>query len=156
MPSDMWAVGVTIYRLLSGHFPFSDALEITTRSPANFPDWVPEYLSTMLMRMLDKDPNSRLTCQQAIDVLFTGKFDEAVSIPQEPSRERKLEECIEQQSEIGTNEEQRRFLARNLPRDAQRSRLIYSSKQQGWEKDEFHKYCDNRGMTLALIKSQKD
>ena len=50
-----------------------------TKPPKNLPDWVPKKLSEMVTKMLDKNPITRLTCEQAIDMLASveeSKFEE--------------------------------------------------------------------------------
>ena len=39
-----------------------------TKPPIDLPAWVPKNLSDMVTKMLDKNPITRLTCEQAIDM----------------------------------------------------------------------------------------
>uniref|UniRef100_A0A8C5DLQ5 calcium/calmodulin-dependent protein kinase n=1 Tax=Gouania willdenowi TaxID=441366 RepID=A0A8C5DLQ5_GOUWI len=65
---DVWAMGVTLYCFVFGKCPFIDeyilALHNKIRSkPVDFPETpkVSEELQTLLLRMLDKDPDTRIT-----------------------------------------------------------------------------------------------
>jgi len=71
MPSDMWAVGVTFFQVLSGSVvsPFSTYEALLRGEPSKLPVYVPEYLSAVVKGLLRKDPISRLTWEQALKAL---------------------------------------------------------------------------------------
>jgi tRNA A-37 threonylcarbamoyl transferase component Bud32 len=65
--SDIYAFGVTIYKLLSGHLPYSGGLETVIAqklikeppSLRELNDRIPEQLDRLVMQMLAKDPEKR-------------------------------------------------------------------------------------------------
>ncbi|KAL6909486.1 hypothetical protein ACP4OV_001767 [Aristida adscensionis] len=66
--SDTWAVGVTLYCMISGHYPFlGDTLQETydkiVNDPVQIPDDMNPELSDLLQRLLCKDPGDRITLQ---------------------------------------------------------------------------------------------
>ncbi|CAL5015706.1 unnamed protein product [Urochloa decumbens] len=68
--SDTWAVGVTLYCMISGHYPFlGDTLQETYDKIANDPVQIPgdmnPQLADLLQRLLCKDPEDRITLQAA-------------------------------------------------------------------------------------------
>ncbi|GJN10097.1 hypothetical protein PR202_ga28161 [Eleusine coracana subsp. coracana] len=67
-PSDTWAVGVTLYCMISGHYPFlGDTLQETYDKIMNdsvqIPDNTNPHLADLLQRLLCKDPGDRITLQ---------------------------------------------------------------------------------------------
>ncbi|AQK45081.1 serine/threonine-protein kinase GRIK1 isoform X1 [Zea mays] len=70
--SDTWAVGVTLYCMVSGHYPFlGDTLQETYDKIANDPVQIPgdmnPQLADLLLRLLCKDPGDRITLQAAAE-----------------------------------------------------------------------------------------
>ncbi|KAG2546473.1 serine/threonine-protein kinase GRIK1-like [Panicum virgatum] len=66
--SDTWAVGVTLYCMISGHYPFlGDTLQETYDKIANDPVQIPgdmnPQLADLIQRLLCKDPGDRITLQ---------------------------------------------------------------------------------------------
>ncbi|XP_040378025.1 serine/threonine-protein kinase GRIK1-like [Oryza brachyantha] len=66
--SDTWAVGVTLYYMISGHYPFlGDTLQETydkiVNDPVQIPDNMNPQLADLLERLLCKDPANRITLQ---------------------------------------------------------------------------------------------
>ncbi|RJP26223.1 MAG: serine/threonine protein kinase [Candidatus Abyssobacteria bacterium SURF_5] len=65
--SDIYAFGVTVYKILSGHLPFTGGLETVivqklTREPPSLRgrnDQIPEQLDELVLQMLAKDPEKR-------------------------------------------------------------------------------------------------
>lgn len=76
--ADLFALGVTMYRALTGLYPFPGAtvksvlertLKTNPRSPHEMDKNIPNALSDLIMRLLEKDPKERLT---NINVLIYG------------------------------------------------------------------------------------
>ncbi|RLN39062.1 serine/threonine-protein kinase GRIK1-like [Panicum miliaceum] len=70
--SDTWAVGVTLYCMISGHYPFlGDTLQETYDKIANDPVQIPgdvnPQLADLIQRLLCKDPGDRITLQAAAE-----------------------------------------------------------------------------------------
>ncbi|TVU45422.1 hypothetical protein EJB05_04909 [Eragrostis curvula] len=70
--SDTWAVGVTLYCMISGHYPFlGDTLQETydkiVNDPIQIPDGMNPQLADLLQRLLCKDPGDRITLQAAAE-----------------------------------------------------------------------------------------
>ncbi|KAK3146309.1 hypothetical protein QOZ80_3BG0264460 [Eleusine coracana subsp. coracana] len=68
--SDIWAVGVTLYCMISGHYPFlGDTLQEIQDKIVNDPVQIPgdmnPQLADLLQRLLCKDPGDRITLQAA-------------------------------------------------------------------------------------------
>jgi len=90
---DLWALGVTLYRLLTRAFPFGDrhspsmvlaALELTPEAPHELNPQVPQALSELCMRMLEKAPSARYPSAEALEVALKGvaaQATEAWSLP---------------------------------------------------------------------------
>uniref|UniRef100_A0A3Q2FP57 non-specific serine/threonine protein kinase n=2 Tax=Cyprinodon variegatus TaxID=28743 RepID=A0A3Q2FP57_CYPVA len=65
---DMWAMGITLYCLVFGKCPFFDEYILALHNkiktkPVDFPEipTISEELRTLILRMLDKNPDSRIT-----------------------------------------------------------------------------------------------
>ncbi|KAA6366167.1 MAG: hypothetical protein EZS28_038306 [Streblomastix strix] len=74
---DIWAIGVICYELATLRHPFmtensmfvGNRIEsITKVEPAEFPDHVPENMQNLILRMLDKNPKTRITAEQIMQV----------------------------------------------------------------------------------------
>ncbi|BAS86023.1 Os03g0711300, partial [Oryza sativa Japonica Group] len=66
--ADTWAVGVTLYCMITGHYPFlGDTLQETydkiVNDPVQIPDNMNPQLADLLERLLCKDPANRITLQ---------------------------------------------------------------------------------------------
>jgi len=72
MPGDIWAVGITLYQMITGNLPFDISGNVVTLyeqiSQANFP--IPENidndLASLLRGLLDPNPKTRLTSKQIL------------------------------------------------------------------------------------------
>ncbi|KAG5677457.1 hypothetical protein PVAND_007215 [Polypedilum vanderplanki] len=62
---EMWSLGVTLYVLMFFENPFLD-MEDTLRAELLFPQDVSVALENLLLRMLDKDPNTRITMKELL------------------------------------------------------------------------------------------
>ena len=81
-PTDMWSLGITVFCLLFGRFPFAlDSFARNPDIPAHirvtdnvmphplvFPDWpvIPDELKSIIAGLLDKDPGTRMTADDLI------------------------------------------------------------------------------------------
>jgi eukaryotic-like serine/threonine-protein kinase len=76
-PTDVWGLGATLFHAVSGEKPFPSGTgnDGATRfpqlveEPRDLPDWLPEELSSLILEMLDRDPDRRPTCAEAVERL---------------------------------------------------------------------------------------
>jgi eukaryotic-like serine/threonine-protein kinase len=72
--TDIWAMGCTLYRLVTGQFPFNDQAAIVSddpQDPHRVNPQIPMSLTRVLRKMLDKDPARRYTnARDVIDDLI--------------------------------------------------------------------------------------
>lgn len=83
--SDTWAVGVTLYCMILGRYPFlGDTLQETydkiVNNPINIPESIDLQLKNLLERLLCKDPNERITLEAV--ALHPWAVQEEGSIPE--------------------------------------------------------------------------
>jgi len=80
-PADVWALGMSIYELLAGKkvYPFPMNEDSIINNPAKkLPAFVPEFFSSVVLKMLEKLPEQRITCKEATVALLVGKSDKVV------------------------------------------------------------------------------
>mmetsp|Transcript_126589 Transcript_126589/g.218421 ORF Transcript_126589/g.218421 Transcript_126589/m.218421 type:complete len:767 (-) Transcript_126589:152-2452(-) len=63
---DVWAIGVVVYGLLNGRFPFRDEKDIWTKS-VNIPKNTPPDCENFVLSMLEKAEDKRASAQQIVD-----------------------------------------------------------------------------------------
>ncbi|KAA6379661.1 MAG: hypothetical protein EZS28_024812 [Streblomastix strix] len=79
--SDIWAVGIVLFKLLAQKHPFIDATDrkkgitvsefmynIVTEQPPELPNNYPENMKNLIKRMLEKDPIRRITAEAILSV----------------------------------------------------------------------------------------
>ncbi|CAN8255030.1 unnamed protein product [Cochlearia groenlandica] len=81
--ADTWAVGVTLYCMISGQYPFlGDTLQDTydkiVHSPLIIPDGLNPHLKELIKGLLCKDPNQRMTLKDVAEHLWVTGEDGAV------------------------------------------------------------------------------
>ncbi|QCE15986.1 hypothetical protein DEO72_LG11g2999 [Vigna unguiculata] len=61
--ADVWSCGVILYVLLAGYLPF-DELDLTTLYKFSCPPWFPVGAKMLINRILDPNPETRITIEQ--------------------------------------------------------------------------------------------
>jgi serine/threonine-protein kinase len=82
--TDIWAMGCTLYRLLTRQFPFNDAAEIVNATPEDvhrINQQIPMSLTRVVRKMLEKDPaqryaNVRDVIDDLIDCHITNSWEQ--------------------------------------------------------------------------------
>lgn len=69
--ADMWALGVLMYRIVSGKFPFTESAEIDLYSAiisceARICSSVPQKLRSLILRLLEKNPVNRPSADEIL------------------------------------------------------------------------------------------
>ncbi|OWM70734.1 hypothetical protein CDL15_Pgr014407 [Punica granatum] len=61
--ADVWSCGVILYVLMAGYLPF-DELDLTTLYKFSCPSWFPVGAKSLIHRILDTNPETRITIEQ--------------------------------------------------------------------------------------------
>lgn len=69
IPSDMWALGVTLFQMVSGLFPFNNHEDLVHGRAKVLPAWVPQGFKRLIAGLLTVDIDKRLTASQANKIL---------------------------------------------------------------------------------------
>lgn len=98
--ADMWAVGIIFYMMLAKYMPFdsmrTDVIKRTEAKP--LPDYVPTDIKTMISGLLQKDPEKRMTCGEAFQILMPLRY--AKSTSSNASEEKLSEEMNEMRAQL--------------------------------------------------------
>ena len=54
--SDMWALGLILYEMLTKQMPFDDLNQIINKDPNPLPEWTSEGAKQLIHQLLHKDP----------------------------------------------------------------------------------------------------
>ncbi|CDW78202.1 protein kinase domain containing protein [Stylonychia lemnae] len=84
-PVDIWSAGVCLYAMLYGNVPFKanqmgDLNKMILDANIEYKDTASEEARDLMMRMLQKNPNKRLTAEEVLDHAWFDQVDEQINI----------------------------------------------------------------------------
>ncbi|XP_044461285.1 CBL-interacting serine/threonine-protein kinase 20-like [Mangifera indica] len=87
--ADIWSCGVVLYVLMAGYLPFYDSNLVEmykkiTRGEFRCPNWIPPEVRKLLSRILDPNPNTRITMAKLMENTWLKKNFKKPKIPQFP------------------------------------------------------------------------
>ena len=70
--ADLWSLGVLVYKLFCADFPFKgknekDLYKCIRRGKFTMASYTPEYIKSIIINMIEIDPNKRLTCEDVLN-----------------------------------------------------------------------------------------
>ena len=70
--ADLWSLGILIYKLFCADFPFKgknekDLYKCIKRGKFIMASYTPDYIKTIILNMIELDPNKRLTCEDVLN-----------------------------------------------------------------------------------------
>jgi len=86
LQTDLWSVGCILYALLTGTPPFEcpsvqDTLLKIRKGKFKLPDHMSEPVQDLVRKLLDSDPNNRITIQDVLEHPFLTEFMEKLKPP---------------------------------------------------------------------------
>ncbi|KAH7524797.1 hypothetical protein FEM48_Zijuj06G0157200 [Ziziphus jujuba var. spinosa] len=104
--ADVWSCGVILYVLMAGYLPF-DELDLTTLYKFSCPTWFPVGAKSLIHRILDPNPETRITIEQVRDDEWFKKgyvparlfeyedvnLDDVNAVFDDPEEQRNTEQC---------------------------------------------------------------
>ena len=70
--ADLWSLGVLVYKLFCADFPFKgrnekDLYKCIKKGKFIMASYTPEYIKSIIVNMIELDPNKRLTCENVLN-----------------------------------------------------------------------------------------
>ena len=70
--ADLWSLGVLVYKLFCADFPFKgrnekDLYKCIKKGKFTMASYTPEYIKSIIVNMIELDPNKRLTCENVLN-----------------------------------------------------------------------------------------